>query len=241
LSNRLRREAQRAKESIVSRGFFPGNGLHAVEDYYSHSNFIEVALAQLVHDGELTSDNRLVAAMGHYIGVDPSKVQDRFGLPTVDRFGRPRIVTGTSVGWAANMVGLWETIKTEIKTGELRNAFVRGLAIRYGWHGIGGAGHFVLGKAGGTAGGLLGSIGGALCWVGGTIGGLFAGAGAGAASSWHSAKHWWQSRLQRSVVSSLGRRWAPYSALGRSSGECDRPINRSPGGPRLLLMSSDTA
>jgi hypothetical protein len=156
------------------------------------NNFIEVALAQLVHDGELTSDNRLVAAMGHYIEVDPSKVQDRFGLPTVDRFGRPRIVTGTSVGWPANIVELWETIKTVIKTGELRNAFVRGLAIVYGWHGISGAGRFVLGKAGGAVGGLLGSIGGAPRWIGGTIGGLFAGAGAGAASSWHSAKHWWQ-------------------------------------------------
>ncbi len=169
-----------------------GNGLHAVEDYFSHSNFIEVALAQLVHEGNLATDNPLVAATGHYIGVDPSNVQDRFGAPTADRFGRPRIVTGTSVGWGANLVGLWETIKTEIKTGELRNAFVRGLAIRYGWRGIGGAGRSVLGKLGGVVGGVLGFIGGGLRWLGGTIGGLFAGAGAGAASAWHSAKHWWQ-------------------------------------------------
>ena len=133
-----------------------GNGLHAVEDYFSHSNFIEVALAQLVHEGNLASDNPLVAATGRYIGVDPSNVQDRFGAPTADRFGRPRIVTGTSVGWGANLVGLWETIKTEIKTGELRNAFVRGLAIRYGWRGIGGAGRSVLGKLGGAVGGVLG-------------------------------------------------------------------------------------
>ena len=105
-------------------------------------------------------------------------------------------MTGTSVGWGANLVGLWETIKTEIKTGELRNAFVRGLAIRYGWRGIGGAGRSVLGKLGAVVGGVLGFIGGGLRWLGGTIGGLFAGAGAGAASAWHSAKHWWQSLLQ---------------------------------------------
>lgn len=190
--------AKRKLAEAVALGHTPeglqalGNGLHAVEDYYSHSNFIEVALAQLVQEGNLASDNPLVAAIRRYIGVDPSNVQDRFGAPTVDRFGRPRIVTGTSVGWGANLVGLWETIKTEIKTGELRNAFVRGLAIRYGWRGIGGAGRSVLGKIGGAVGGVLGFIGGGLRWLGGTIGGLFAGAGAGAASAWHSAKHWWQ-------------------------------------------------
>ena len=190
--------AKRKLGEAVTLGHTPeglqalGNGLHAVEDYFSHSNFIEVALAELVHERSLPLDNPLVAAMGRYIGVDPANVQDRPGLPTVDKFGRPRIVTGTSVGWGGNMVGLWETIKTEIKTGELRNAFVRGLAIRYGWRGIGGAGRSVLGKVGGAVGGILGAIGGAFRWLGGAIGGLFAGAGAGAASGWRSAKHWWQ-------------------------------------------------
>jgi len=169
-----------------------GNGLHAVEDYFAHSNFIEVALAQLVHEGSLPSDNPLVAAMSHYIGVDPSNVQDRPGLPTVDIFGRPRIVTGTSVGQAANLVGLWETLKTELKTGELRNAFIRGLAICYGWRPFGAAGRWLLGKAGGVVGSALGAIGGALRWVGGTVGGLFKGAATGAAAGWHRAKHWWQ-------------------------------------------------
>ena len=46
-----------------------GNGLHAVEDYFSHSNFVEVGLAQLVHEGSLAPDNPLVAAKGRYIGV----------------------------------------------------------------------------------------------------------------------------------------------------------------------------
>ena len=169
-----------------------GNGLHAVEDYFAHSNFIEVALAQLVHEGSLSSDNPLVVAMSHYIGVDPSNVQDRPGLPTVDIYGRPRIVTGTSVGQAANLVGLWETLKTELKTGELRNAFRRGLVICYGRRPFGAAGRWLLGKAGGVVGGALGAIRGAMHWLGGTVGGLFKGAAAGAGAGWHRAKHWWQ-------------------------------------------------
>jgi hypothetical protein len=169
-----------------------GNGLHAVEDYFSHSNFIEVALAQLVHEGSLPLNNPLVTAMGRYIGVDPANVRDRPGLPTVDKFGRPRIVTGTSVGTAATLVGLWETIKTEIKTGELANAFIRGLAIRYGRPAFGKAGGVALGTVGGIIGGAVGAIGGAVRWIAGAVGGLFAGAASGAAMGWHSAKHWWQ-------------------------------------------------
>jgi Domain of unknown function (DUF4157)/Heterokaryon incompatibility protein Het-C len=169
-----------------------GNGLHAVEDYFAHSNFIEVAMDKLAQPGTLAQSNRLVSAMSRYIGVDPRHVPDRPGLKTTDRFDRPRIVTGTSVGRAATMVGMWETLKTELTTGELRGAFMRGLAIRYGWRGIGGAGGAVLGKVGGVIGGGLGFIGGALRWTAGTLGGLLTGAGAGAASAWHSAKHWWQ-------------------------------------------------
>jgi hypothetical protein len=130
--------------------------------------------------------------MGRYIGVDPANVRDRPGLPTVDKFGRPRIVTGTSVGTAATLVGLWETIKTEIKTGELANAFIRGLAIRYGRPAFGKAGGVALGKVGGLIGGAIGAIGGAVRWIAGAVGGLFAGAASGAAMGWHSAKHWWQ-------------------------------------------------
>ena len=89
-------------------------------------------------------------------------------------------------------MGLWETLKTEITTGQLRSAFVRGLAIYYGWRRTPRAGGWVLGKVGGVIGGGLGFIAGALRWTAGTLGGLLAGAGAGAASAWHSAKHWWQ-------------------------------------------------
>ena len=169
-----------------------GNGLHAVEDYFAHSNFIEVALDKLVQHGRLAPGDPRVSAMRHYIGVDPRHAADRPGQKSTDRFGRPNIVTGTSVGWAANMVGLWEVLKTELTTGQLRGALMRGLIIRYGRHGIGDAGASVLGKVGGAIGSALGFIRGALRWTAGTLGGLLAGAGAGAASAWHSAKHWWQ-------------------------------------------------
>jgi hypothetical protein len=50
-----------------------GDGLHVVEDHFSHSNFTEVALAQLVGEGAIRPDNPLVLGMGRCIGVDPAR------------------------------------------------------------------------------------------------------------------------------------------------------------------------
>ena len=152
-----------------------GNGLHAVEDYFAHSNFIEVALAQLVNEKQLPPDNPSVRAMSHYEGIkDPAHLG-------TDEMGRPQIVTGTYAPGGNEAVSKWELFKTEITTGELSKTFVKGFIIRYGW------------QPGGAVGrGLLGTLGGALGAVGGAVGGLVLGAGKGAAAGWASAKHWWQ-------------------------------------------------
>jgi len=74
-----------------------GNAQHAVEDYFAHSNFIEVALAQLVFEGSLPRANPLVEAMSRYEGVDPANVRDGPWLDEMDPLGRPKIVTGTNI------------------------------------------------------------------------------------------------------------------------------------------------
>jgi hypothetical protein len=154
-----------------------GNGLHAVEDYFAHSNFVEVALAQLVAEKQVPADNPMVHALSGYDRVDPTHVG-------VDSKGRPAVITGTSFGDAAETVGTLETLKAELKTPQLRDAFMKGAAIRYGWKAARSGGRKALGYAGGAIGGAIGAVGGA-------VGGLVTGAGKGAAAGWRGAKHWW--------------------------------------------------
>ena len=152
-----------------------GDGLHAIEDYFSHSNFVEVALEQLVAEGQLPPHSPSVKAMSQYVDIkDPAHLGK-------DERGRPKIVTGTATPGGDKAVSEWELLKTEIMTGELTQTFVKGFIIRYGWQ-PGGA----VGRA------LLGTVGGALGAAGGAVGGLVLGAGKGAASGWAHAKHWWQ-------------------------------------------------
>ncbi len=155
-----------------------GNGLHAVEDYFAHSNFVEVALAQLVDDRVVAKDNPAAAALHRYPGVDPTKV-------AAGPAGFPGIVTGTSAKGPNDDVGMGEVIKTEFSNGEFRRLFLRGATIRWGWQAP---------KEGGRrAGGWIGEkIGAGFGAIGGAIKGLFTGAGHGAAEAWRGARHWWQ-------------------------------------------------
>jgi hypothetical protein len=153
-----------------------GNGLHAVEDYFAHSNFVEVALAQLGSEGQVSPNDPRLQAKDHYAGVDPAHIG-------TDMLGRPQIVTGTAAPGANDKVGMWEALKTEVGNHQFLKTLFRS-AIRRPWQAFKTIGKLVLGKLGSFGGGLVGG-------VLGSVGGLFAGAGRGAAAGWRSGRHWW--------------------------------------------------
>jgi hypothetical protein len=175
----MRQIQQAASLGRNAQGFEAlGNGLHAVEDYFAHSNFVEVALAQLVgKDRTVAADNPSFGATKKYPGVD-WEAQGTLN-------GQPRIVTGTSLPGPGDTVGTWEVIKTELRSGELRKLFIKGVTIRYGWTPGKALGAAVAHEIGAGIGGAVGAVGGA-------VGGLVTGAGRGAAEGWRNAKHWWQ-------------------------------------------------
>jgi hypothetical protein len=154
-----------------------GNGLHAVEDYYAHSNFVEVALAQLTREGEVGESNPRIRAMQNYYEVEPANI-------ATDKFDRPQIVTGTSAPGASATVGIWEVVKTELKNDEFRRVFLRGAIIRYG--------RDLPIEAGRKLPNLLGSGVGAVL---GAAGGAITGAASGAVAGWRGAKHWYEKPL----------------------------------------------
>jgi hypothetical protein len=154
-----------------------GNGLHAVEDYFAHSNFVEVALAQLRREGEVGESNPKVRALQKYYQVDPTNID-------TDKFGRPQIVTGTSAPGASKTVGTWEAVKTELKNYEVRKIFLHGAILRYG--------RDLPIEAGRKLPNLLGSGVGAVL---GAVGGAITGAARSAVEGWHAAKHWYQKPL----------------------------------------------
>jgi hypothetical protein len=154
-----------------------GNGLHAVEDYFAHSNFVEVALAHLKYEGEVGEYNPKVSAMQNYYEVDSTNVG-------TDKFGRRQIVTGTSAPGASTTVGVWEVVKTELKNDEFRRVFLRGAILRYG--------RDLPIEAGRKLPNLLGSGVGAVL---GAVGGAVTGAVGGAVKGWRGAKHWYQKPL----------------------------------------------
>lgn len=97
-----------------------GNGLHAVEDYFSHSNFVEVAIWELYRSGAAVS--HLVDRMANTtLGANSALVG---GL---DAKGEPNIVTGTYAPGGNDWVSRYELLKTEIHHGQFTKAFIRGL------------------------------------------------------------------------------------------------------------------
>ncbi|MGH2345427.1 MAG: HET-C-related protein, partial [Chloroflexota bacterium] len=142
-----------------------GNGLHGIEDYFSHSNFTEVALTLLAHDGNVTAWKLL----GKAVDAD-----DGFNAATAggkDEQGRNGIITGTygDESHSANQVmSMIEQLKSEVLTGALRLAFIKGSAI------VSGQSDAASGKAAlGTVGKGIGAGVGAVAEAGeGTVGGM---------------------------------------------------------------------
>jgi hypothetical protein len=151
-----------------------GNALHAIEDYFSHSNFTEAAILTLKKEG--------VGGKKIDTLVDQMKKTD-LGEKMVEDFIKskssavPEIVTGTYKVSGNKAVTMMEIFKSEIEHGQLTKAFMLGM-LR-----LGGVGAEELGKrlgknaggaVGGVLGGILGGIGGA---IGGAERGLFGGSG----------------------------------------------------------------
>jgi hypothetical protein len=172
-----------------------GNGLHAVEDYFAHSNFVEVALAELKREGEVGETNPKVRATKGYVGID-----DPANLGS-DKFERPQIVTGTSAHGAGDTVGRWEALKRDLRNHEFRQYFLRGAVLRYG-------------RDAGTT--LIGGILGGVIGAAGSIGGIVTGAARGAAAGWRGAHHWWSKPL--AALGGLGLGALKGLASGAASG-----------------------
>lgn len=140
-----------------------GNALHAVEDYFSHSNFVEAAIWTLYRSG---------APVGHLVDrmANTALGANAALAGGLDEKGQPKIVTGTYKPGGNDWVSRLELLQTEIEHGQLTKAFIVGL-LRQGGIGLEELGQR-LGKravdssgldvAGGVMGGVLGAVGGAV-------------------------------------------------------------------------------
>jgi hypothetical protein len=166
---------EKLKEAIV-RGRNPegfqlmGDALHAVEDYYSHSNFVEACILALEARGDPSAVAYAARLKQTYLGGN------RAMLVPHDASGRAQIQTGTYAGDANKQVSRLELIQTELSNGELTRSLIKGwvlvnqieaqdLFARLGGGAggsLGGALGLALGGAGGAvAGGVQGAVGGA--------------------------------------------------------------------------------
>ncbi|MGI8854838.1 MAG: eCIS core domain-containing protein [Thermomicrobiales bacterium] len=151
-----------------------GNGLHGVEDYFSHSNFTEVALATLAKSGNVAAGAVLDKA---------KKESDGFGASDAAKVGNDPlgrgagIITGTygPQAHANQIVSLVEQLKSEVLTGGLRKAFIIGSA-RLAGKKIGDEGKTLLGGAGNVVGTGIGAVAGG---VGGAASGVASGVAKG--------------------------------------------------------------
>jgi len=154
-----------------------GSALHAIEDYFSHSNFVEAAIMTLEKEGvggtkvaELVKRLKKTHLGTSAVTFDP-------------KTGQPEIVTGTYAGKANSTVSLLETLQTEVEHGQFTRAFMLGL-LRQGGVGLEEIGRR-LGEKAGIIGGVIGGVGGAVSGVvsgassgydsGGVIGGIVGG------------------------------------------------------------------
>ncbi len=142
-----------------------GDALHAVEDYFSHSNFIDVCLWTLHTSGVAAAEPYVKAMVERMHGTNPALIGG------VGPSGQPNIVTGTYSPGANDWVSRLELLKAQLHSGEFAKAFLIGL-IRLGTikaaDVAGALGRDVGSSAGAGAGLVVGGAGGAV--VGGVEG-----------------------------------------------------------------------
>ncbi|MFN8375081.1 MAG: HET-C-related protein [Anaerolineae bacterium] len=153
--NKLR-EAAAAEDEAEGRRLM-GDALHAVEDYFAHSNFADAAVWLLHNEGDARATFLSGRLTEHLHGVNPALV----GNTPDDSSEHPRIVTGTYATTSDTIVSLLEQFKTEIEHGQLSRGFILGL-VRMGQIGAAALSEIVCGIPGGVAGAVDGIIPGAV-------------------------------------------------------------------------------
>ncbi len=159
-----------------------GDALHAVEDYFSHSNFVDVCLWTLHTSGVAAAEPYVKAMVERMHGTNPALIGG------VGPSGQPNIVTGTYSPGANDWVSRLELLKAQLHSGEFAKAFLIGL-IRLGTISAadvaGALGRDVGAGVGGAAGLVVGGAGGAV--VGG-VEGAGTGAEAGARAGYRGGR-----------------------------------------------------
>ena len=155
-----------------------GDALHAVEDYFSHSNFVDVCLWDLHTSGVTAADPYVKAMVERMHGTNPALIGG------IGPGGQPNIVTGTYSPGANDRVSQLELLKAQLHSGEFARAFLIGL-IRLGTISAadvaGALGRDTGAALGGSTGALIGGTGGAVVGgVQGAVSGGLSGAGTGA-------------------------------------------------------------
>ena len=146
-----------------------GDALHAVEDYFSHSNFVEACI-QTLHD---RGDRRATPLMMQLaMCTSPTA---RTSCSRAGQDGTLQIETGTYATDQDKLVSKLELLQTELEHGYMARYAILGY---FRWmqrqgQDIGGR---LLGAAGGRAGQILGFLGGG---IGGAVTGAIGGAGRG--------------------------------------------------------------
>ncbi|MEO8394901.1 MAG: HET-C-related protein [Chloroflexota bacterium] len=180
-----------------------GGALHAVEDYFSHSNFVEVGLWTLYNEGNKDAEPYVKQMVERMNGTNPALI----GGAGPD--GQPKILTGTYSPGANNLVSDLELLKVQLQTGEFAKAFVVGL-IRMGTVTAAQIAEILGIEQGGTIGGSIGYVAGG---IGGAVGGAVEGAQTGASQGFdEGASQGYQNGYQAAGGG------IPGEALGQAEG-----------------------
>lgn len=151
-----------------------GDALHVVEDYFSHSNFVSVAITVL------RREKKLPPSLAEAKAKADAVAQVDTAMP--DAKDKPQIITGTYAAGSDAYVSILEALKTALNSNEMSQALVKGILRRLGItpdqiaQSLGT-------KAGSVVGGELGELAGSV------VGGV-SGAYGGASEGWNKNSGW---------------------------------------------------
>jgi len=174
-SNTLKNAYQQGRTDRPTGMRLMGEALHAVEDYFAHTNFTEIAIWVMAQEGLVKAKEALSKTHGMEMagGMDASGVM-------------PQLIAGTYKPGGNDMVSLLETVKTQLDTKQFIYAALKGM-IRAGAINLAtvtsALAKYGVGVPAGVIGGAGGAIGsGAVGLVEGASKGIDEGAASGEAS-----------------------------------------------------------